>query len=1349
MRIYGQRWLAIILVMVMIVQSAWSFIGIQIAGAASYETGHLAKNVVISQFYGGKKDDVEDTYSNDFVELHNPTGEEISLTGWSIQYADSQKSKWKKVDLGTVNHSIPAYGYYLISLDSNGAVGAALPQADEQSSAIKLSNKSGKIVLLRTDSTLTVMDPTTDPLNADIVDFVGYGADAYWGTPASESGKQSTMQRLVFDPLNPDQPATATMFPDRGNNWDTRDNGRDFEKVKGAPVRNSGNTAAYVILEQEQTIQMQSESMVSNDANKVMLTAVGGKLKQGPWSSSEFNVLGLPNGIFAEAAANGDQIQLTFNGDGTGRVLAESELFFEIHPEAWNQINKPSSTLNVYQGSHRVTIAKFTPDHQIVASPDSNSAFIHMTGSHDMSTKVRIEVSQGLPIDGILASEAYTLTGLPSGNWELAAVGESADRSVTISIEGQSDTPVSEQIKLNIVLNPEAIQDGNEWLASEAMELTLGRYIKPVLTDIARKDWVEKSIIADNTFFNDPVTKEYKYGTEGLAANEYTFLRGTNALFKADLASGLITSPAEVIKDWANKDILTYTEGDAHIQNVGTFNDSTKQMVFGLNDFDTAGIGSFYEELLRFVTSVYILPYDKDSSGIQHLQTSDYRDVSRVFLETYKDTLVDIQNNKGLKGTKLTASNVTDYTKAVMNSVSKKSYEEALEKLLGKRTLNGKLNIAGNPDKFEKATEAELSALQSGWEAYKAEVRHHFPNLTDEQFEDYFTMKDAVRRINQGVGSIGVKRFNVLIEGASDNHTDDILLDVKEQTPDASESKNAYLNMGVDVDTYLGTLVAAQRSYLIREVSPFKGDYTDKTFQSKEELQQYLIDAAKSYAYASSRLDSISDTLNYAYEDRFVSDIIPIWDALVPAILNAAEDYSQQIVTDFNLVKEDMRSGKLIDVATLDNLTVSQGTMEPSFNPETTQYRVTVDANTESIDITAKSTDAKAALTAKGSSYANAHSQTFALSSGQNQIPFVVTARNGLTRSYNLTVLRGALTQPTPSNPSGGGGSAGSSGTNGNSGTPSNTNQLIPAGGGEFAFQGVTLRVPNGALQASTTMDITKVPDAASLLTGTPYQLLGDVFQANSKMFLTPVTVTLPFDQTKVSPNQEIRLYGYNEANKQWEPFNEVKVDREKGTISGSTSYLGTFAILLSAGHGISLPETSLTFSDIQTHWGAANILELVSLGVINGYPDQSFRPDRNVSRAELISLIVKALKLETSTESDFTDTDAHWAHDAINTAHALGIANGYSDNRFGPNEWVTREEMATFVVRAAQWEISDTSISFTDASLVSNWAQPAISKAIAEGILNGYTDGSFKPKDKTTRAEAAAMILRLIKLQP
>ncbi|QLG40848.1 S-layer homology domain-containing protein [Paenibacillus sp. E222] len=90
---------------------------------------------------------------------------------------------------------------------------------------------------------------------------------------------------------------------------------------------------------------------------------------------------------------------------------------------------------------------------------------------------------------------------------------------------------------------------------------------------------------------------------------------------------------------------------------------------------------------------------------------------------------------------------------------------------------------------------------------------------------------------------------------------------------------------------------------------------------------------------------------------------------------------------------------------------------------------------------------------------------------------------------------------------------------------------------------------------------------------------------------------------------------------------------------------------------------------------------------------------------------------------------------------------NGYIDNTFGPDELVTREQMATMIVRAAQIADSDSTISFSDGAEISSWACSALAAAITNGLVNGYPDGTLKPKGNTTRAEAATLIERTIQL--
>ncbi|WP_375103148.1 cadherin-like beta sandwich domain-containing protein [Paenibacillus sp. RS8] len=1545
-----QRWISVALVSAMFVQSLWVLAGTGYAAADSTNTDNLAENIVISHFYGGKKDDVLDVYSSDFVELFNPTSKPISLNGWSLQFADNQKNNWKIANLGAPTAQIPAYGYYLVALGSNGNVGAQLPQADAVEGSFKLGNNSGKLALLNTNQKLTDNDPMKDSLKDNVVDFVGYDAvDAFWGSPAPQAGKQNTMQRLVFDPLEPTSNLTSASFPNSGNNWDTKNNGKDFEKVKGAKARNSSSPAAYAFLENNQTVQMKSSSAVDSDHNTIILKAFNAVLKQGAWASADFNVIGLPAGFSASAAASGEQITITISGDGSGNVESDANLTFNILPGAWNQGNKPTEPVTVYQKTNTVTLAKFTPSNKIVAAPDSST--IPMSSAKDMNALLRLKLNAGTAVDGTLSANAYSVVGLPAGDWKITAEGQSSSNTITISISGTAASAVMDTVPLNVTLKPQAVQDSG-WVESDAIGISILRYSQPVLSDEARKQVVEQRIIADNTGFNDPVTKEYKYGSNAMGANAYTFLRGTNSLFKSDQANHLIPSPDSIIAGWKDKDILTYTQGDAHIQNVGTFNDSTETMVFSLNDVDSAGIGSFYDDLIRFVTSIYVVKYDKDSSGIANLQDADFREVSAKFLETYKDTLTEINNDNSKKITKLTKSNVTAYTKTVMDSASKVSYAEALQKLLSKRALNGKLNIAGNSDKFELATEAETTSLHTDWENYKAQVRGDFPNLTDEQFDAYFTIKDIVRRIHQGIGSIGVERYNVLIEGGSGANTDDILLDVKEQTRDAYLSKDAYIKTAVDPDVYLGVLEASSRSYLIREVSPFKGDYTDKPFKNKDELEQYLIDAAKAYAYTDSRLDKVSDELNYKFEERFVTNVLPVWSDLKNFILNAAEDYSHQVVADFALVQSDMLAGKLIDVSTLDDLTVQTGTLSPSFAAGITEYTVTVDHSVESIELTAKATDAKAELTAQGQSYANGTGISFELSVGANEIPFAVTARDGSTKTYTVIVTRSAAeeasgstdlsaltlssgtlspafgseiteysthvdneiasitvtasvydssatltvkgnqsissqpsdminlkvgsnkipvvvtavdgtsktytvdvirgaeeaanhdqdlsaltlsngtlnpafnpevtdytskvdnevssitvsasvydssasftvngtpavngqtsgtislnvgsnvipivvtssdgisntytvivtraeaatTQPTePSNPSTSTGGSNQVNPSVNSGT-------VPANGGVLTLNGVKINVPAGAMDNGITITVTKLEDTANLFSGSDLKLLGDIYEIIKNKegdFAKAITITLPFDKTKVDFNKSIvGLYWLNEQTKKWVQLDNLQVDQESGTVSGTVTHFTKFAVLVSEKTVAPTPSPDVNFVDIKGHWAEISIRDLVKLGSINGYPDNTFKPDSKITRAEFVSIIVKAFGLQADVGKVFGDTKTHWANEAIAIAAALGVINGYNNGNFEPDEIVTREQVATIVVRSAQLVETDMSMNFSDSAKVSTWARPALGAAIAEGLLEGYTDGTLKPQGSTTRAEAATIILRALALK-
>lgn len=170
-------------------------------------------------------------------------------------------------------------------------------------------------------------------------------------------------------------------------------------------------------------------------------------------------------------------------------------------------------------------------------------------------------------------------------------------------------------------------------------------------------------------------------------------------------------------------------------------------------------------------------------------------------------------------------------------------------------------------------------------------------------------------------------------------------------------------------------------------------------------------------------------------------------------------------------------------------------------------------------------------------------------------------------------------------------------------------------------------------------------------------------------------------------------------------------------------------------------------FSDIQGHWAAASINQLIAIQAISGYPDNTFRPENTITRAEFASILIKAFNFAPKANVVvFFDTYKHWAKDAISNATAYGIVSGYDTITFGPEDYVTREQMAVMIYHALSMEGSFQGKSFTDQSSISSWANDAVAALSLKNLMGGYADGSFKPQGLATRAEAAVLICNALK---
>ena len=178
-------------------------------------------------------------------------------------------------------------------------------------------------------------------------------------------------------------------------------------------------------------------------------------------------------------------------------------------------------------------------------------------------------------------------------------------------------------------------------------------------------------------------------------------------------------------------------------------------------------------------------------------------------------------------------------------------------------------------------------------------------------------------------------------------------------------------------------------------------------------------------------------------------------------------------------------------------------------------------------------------------------------------------------------------------------------------------------------------------------------------------------------------------------------------------------------------------------------------FTDTKDYWGANYVEFLYTTGVTTGYDDGTFRPDQNITRAQFSVMLFRYLGLEESKYADvvlpFADVDkiGEYAIPAIKALYTEGVINGSkgSDGKlyFNPNSPLTRAQAATMIGRTQEKGYATAEMTFTDAGKIPAYATFYIQTMAAQGILGGYTDGSFRPHNNITRGQMAKILYNLV----
>ncbi len=241
----------------------------------------------------------------------------------------------------------------------------------------------------------------------------------------------------------------------------------------------------------------------------------------------------------------------------------------------------------------------------------------------------------------------------------------------------------------------------------------------------------------------------------------------------------------------------------------------------------------------------------------------------------------------------------------------------------------------------------------------------------------------------------------------------------------------------------------------------------------------------------------------------------------------------------------------------------------------------------------------------------------------------------------------------------------------------------------------------------------------------------------------SPVTVSVDYEPTaeELKKPEHISIW-YLDGNGKIVKVPSGKYDATTGKVTFTTTHFSLYAVAFEVK----------SFQDLSGFdWAKEQVEVLVSKGIINGTSDTTFTPGKDITRADFLALLVRALELEADVASNFTDvTEADYYYEEVAIAKALGITNGDGTGHFNPKQSITRQDMMVLAARAmkvAGKELPSAAASdltgYEDLASLADYAEESVASLVKEGLIQG--DGSrLRLLDHTTRAEVAVMVYRI-----
>ena len=184
-------------------------------------------------------------------------------------------------------------------------------------------------------------------------------------------------------------------------------------------------------------------------------------------------------------------------------------------------------------------------------------------------------------------------------------------------------------------------------------------------------------------------------------------------------------------------------------------------------------------------------------------------------------------------------------------------------------------------------------------------------------------------------------------------------------------------------------------------------------------------------------------------------------------------------------------------------------------------------------------------------------------------------------------------------------------------------------------------------------------------------------------------------------------------------------------------------------------PEPSVDISEIfldvdPDAWYRDAVQFAYDNGLMTGTSATEFAPDVTTTRAMIVSILARLEGVTSASDAGFSDVDDEWFATAVNWAANVGVVNGFEDNTFRPNDAITREQLAAILCNYAAWKGEDVSARaelsrYSDVAAISSWATDVMRWAVAENLISGVTNDTLQPQGAATRAQVAAILQRFL----